>query len=141
MLAGRRERMLHSHSARGHHARIFMLADDDLLVRGDARPAAMRTLEIDGSRWRSQRDFYDAMSDLLGGVERTCCSSGVLIDSMVYYPELNAEQPSYEVLITNSSAELRPFLFEFACGVAEARQDRRANPKWGDDVEVVVTVA
>ena len=133
--------MLHSHSARGHHARIFMLADDDLLVRGDARPAAMRTLEIDGSRWRSQRDFYDAMSDLLGGVERTCCSSGVLIDSMVYYPELNAEQPSYEVLITNSSAELRPFLFEFACGVAEARQDRRDNPKWGDDVEVAVTIA
>jgi hypothetical protein len=118
-----------------------MLADDDLLVRGDARPAAMRTLEIDGSRWRSQRDFYDAMSDLLGGVERTCCSSGVLIDSMVYYPELNAEQPSYEVLITNSSAELRPFLFEFACGVAEARQDRRDNPKWGDDVEVAVTIA
>ena len=133
--------MLHSHSARGHDARIFMLADDEVLARGDASPAAMRTLEIDGSRWRSQRDFYDAMSGLLGGIERTCCSSGVLIDNMVYYPELNREQPPYEVVITNASAELRPVLLAFACGVAEARIDRSANPRWGDDVEVTVTVA
>lgn len=132
--------MLHSNSLRGRDADSFLLADDQLLVCRDTH-AAPRALEINGSRWRFQRDFYDAMSALLGGVERTCCSSGVLIESMVYYPDLNTEQPPYEVLITHSSAELRPFLFEFAGGVASARLDRRANPKWGDDVEVTVTVA
>ena len=60
---------------------------------------------------------------------------------MIYYPDLNTRQPPYDILITNAPAELRPFLFDFACGVAQARQDRRASPEWGDDVAVVVTVA
>ena len=133
--------MLHSNSERGHDTRTFLLVDDQPLFRRDARPAAMRALEINGSQWRSQKDFYDALSDLLGGVERHCRSSGAFLETMIYYPELNLAQPPYEVVITNSPAALRPFLFDFACGVAEARQDRRVNPRWGDDMEVVVTVA
>jgi hypothetical protein len=133
--------MLHSDSAQGHDTKTFMLADDHPLVRRDVRPAARRALEIDGGQWRSQKDFYDALSDLLGGVERNCRSSGAFLETMIFYPELNVEQPPYEVVITNPPAELRPLLFDFACGIAEARQDRSANPRWGDDVEVVVTVA
>lgn len=133
--------MLHSNSVRGHDTRTFLPVDDRPPLRGDFRPAIMQTLVIDGSEWRSQKDFYDALSDLLGGVERHCRSSGAFLETMIYYPELNLQQPPYEVAITNSPAELRPFLFDFACGVAEAREDRRANPRWGDDIVVVVTVA
>jgi len=133
--------MLHSDAVRERDTKTVQLADDRPVVRRDGRPAAIRTLEINGGQWRSQRDFYDAVSDLLGGVERNGRSSGAILETMIYYPDLNMEQPPYEIVITNSSAELRPFLFDFARGVAEARQDRWANPKWGDDVEVVVTVA
>jgi len=132
--------MLHSNSVRGHDTNTLLLAGDLSAFRRAIRSTAMRTLEIDGSRWRSQKDFYDALSNLLGGVERTCRSSGTFLETMIYYPELNREQPPYEVVITNSSAELRPVLLAFASGVAEARQDRSANPRWGDDVEVLVTV-
>jgi len=130
--------MPHSNPVREHDV---LLAGDQPIVRWNVRPGAIRTLEIDGSQWRSQKDFYDALSDLLGGVERHCRSSGAILETMVYYPDLNMEQPPYEIVITNASAELRPFLFDFACGVAGARQDRWVNPKWGDDVGVVVTVA
>jgi hypothetical protein len=133
--------MLHSNAVRGGDIRTVRLADEQLDVRTGVRSPAMRTLEINGSQWRSQKDFYDALTDLLGGVERNCRSSGVFLDTMIYYPGLNLEQPPYEVLITNSPAALRPFLSEFACDVAEARQDRRADPELGDDVAVVITVA
>ena len=132
---------MHANSVRGNDSNSLLWADDRPVVRRRLRSVAGRTLEIDGSQWRSQRDFYDAMSDLLGGVERTCRSSRAFLETMIYYPELNAVQPPYEVVITNSSAELRPFLCDFACGVAEARLDRWTDPTWGDDVEVVVTVA
>ena len=133
--------MLHSDAVRERDTGTVLLADDQPVVRRDGGPAAIRTLEINGSQWRSQKDFYDALSDLLGGVERHCRSSGAILESMIYYPDLNVEKPPYEVVITNASAELRPFLIDFACGIAEARQDRWASRKWGDDVEVVVTIA
>jgi hypothetical protein len=110
-------------------------------IRGAARPAAPRTLEIDGSRWRSQRDFYDALSARLGSVERTCRSSETFLESMIYHLDLNAEQPPYQVVIRNPRDEFRPFLSDFAQGVAEARHDRSADPRWGGDVEVAITVA
>ncbi|HEY6817036.1 MAG TPA: hypothetical protein VI168_15980 [Croceibacterium sp.] len=100
----------------------------------------MRTLEVNGSRWRSQRDFYDALSALLGSVERHSRHSGAFLDAMIYYPGLAAEQPPYEIVIRNPSDELRPFLCDFSCAVAGARQQRSADPNWGDDVEVMVTV-
>ena len=132
--------MLHANPVRGHDTSTHLLAGDLSAFRRDLRSTAIRTLEMNGSQWRSQKDFYDALSNLLGGIERTCRSSGTFLETMVYYPELNREQPPYEVVITNASAELRPVLLAFACGVAEARIDRSANPRWGDDVEVVVTV-
>src|SRR5688572_3121409 len=116
--------MLHASPVRGSDSHPLLLADDRPVVRRRYRSVALRTLEIDGGRWRSQRDFYDALSDLLGGVERTCRSSRALLETMIYYPDLNAVRPPYEIVITSSSAELRPFLVDFACGVAEARLDR-----------------
>jgi hypothetical protein len=102
-------------------------------------PAPRRSLEIDGSRWRSRRDFYDALSGALGSVERDCRSSASLLETMVYHPALNTVQPPYAVVIRNPSAALEPFVRDFARSVAEARDDRSADP--GGDVEVVVTVA
>jgi hypothetical protein len=133
--------MLHSDTARRPDTSTVLLAGDPPVVRWGVRSEAIRRLEIDASQWRSQKDFYDALSDLLGGVERHCRSSGAILETMIYYPYLNTEQPPYEIVITNCSARLRPFLCDFARGVAEARQDRWANPKWGDDIEVVFTVA
>ena len=133
--------MLHANATRERDVEAVRPADDQPVVGRNVPPVAKRTLEIDGSQWRSQKDFYDALSDLLGGVERHCRSSGALLETMIYYPNLNTEQPPYEVVITNASTELRPLLFDFACGVAESRQERRASRAWGDDVEVVVTVA
>jgi len=133
--------MLHSDAVRERDTETVLLADAQPVVRRDVRPAARRMLEIDASHWRSQRDFYDALKGLLGSVERHCCSSEAVVETMIYYPDLNTQQPPYDILIRNASAELRPFLFDFACGVAQARQDRRASREWGDDVAVVVTVA
>ena len=104
-------------------------------------PAAVHRLELNGSRWRSRRDFYDALSTLLGSVERDCRSSGSLLETMVYHLGLNAVQPPYEVVIRNPSDELKPFLRDFARSLAEAREDRAADPRWGDDVAVAVTLA
>ena len=42
------------------------------------RPGAAPLLELDGSRWRSPRDFYEALSAQLGSVERDCRSSASL---------------------------------------------------------------
>ena len=133
--------MLHSQAVRERGTERVLLADDQPVVGNGVRSAVRRTLEIDGSQWRSQRDFYDALTGLLGSVERHCCSSEAVVETMIYYPDLNTQQPPYDIVITNASAGLRPFLFDFARGVAEARQDRRVNPAWGDDVGVVVTVA
>lgn len=101
----------------------------------------VRNLEIDGCAWRSPRDFYDALSAALGSVERDCRSSGSLLETMIYHPGLNAVQPPYAVVIRNPSGALAPFLGDFARSVAAAREDRSADPRWGDDLEVVVTLA
>jgi len=122
------------------HSNSAVLGGGHPVVPTAIGPRALRTLELNGSRWRSQRDFYDALAALLGSVERHGRSSDVFLDTMVYYPGLNAEQPPYEIVIRNPSEELRPFLCDFACSVEGARQERSADPSWGDDVEVVVTV-
>ena len=124
--------MLHANTLPEGGDRPFMLRD---------RPADTPSFEIDGSRWRSRRDFYDALSALLGSVERDCRSSGSLLETMIYHLDRNAVQPPYELVIRNPSDELEPFLRDFASAVAEAREDRSADPRWGGDVEVVVTVA
>lgn len=112
------------------HANALPKSGNPAMLAGE-RPPAPRSLEIDGSRWRSPRDFYDALSGVLGGVERDCRSSESLLETMIDYPYLNAVQPPYEVVIRNPSAALEPFLSDFARSVADAR----------GDVGVVVTVA
>lgn len=59
---------------------------------------------------------------------------------MIYYLDLNSVPPPYEVVIRNAPKELVRFLRTFASWIAEARQTRRNDPEWGDDVEVTVTV-
>ena len=101
----------------------------------------MQTLELDGSRWRSERDFYNALAAALGSVDWHGRNSDAFLETMIYYLDLNSVQPPYEVVIRNAPEKLAPFLQDFASWVAEARQDRNDDPEWGDDVEVVVSVS
>ena len=117
-----------SQSARERGAQPFVAAPS----------ADMRTLEINGSEWRSRRDFYDALSELLGGIERDCRSSESLLETMIFHLDRNAEQPPYELVIRNPPDQFKPYLWDFASSVAQARQVR--STRWGDDVAVVVRV-
>lgn len=101
----------------------------------------MQTLELDGSRWQSEIDFYNALATALGSVQGHGRNANAFLETMIYYLDLNSVQPPYEVVIRNAPEELCPFLQDFASWVADARQDRTDDPGWGGDVEVVVTVA
>jgi RNAse (barnase) inhibitor barstar len=101
----------------------------------------MQRIELDGSGWQSQRDFYDGLAGALGSVEWHGRNADAFLETMVYYVDLNSVQPPYELLIKNAPEPLRPFLHDFSSWVAEARQDRRDDPGWGDDAEVTVIVA
>ena len=101
----------------------------------------MQTLELDGSNWESQRDFYESLAEVLGSIEWHGRNADAFLETMVYYLDLNTVQPPYEVAIKNAPAGLRSFLGDFARWVKEARADRFADPNWGDDVEVTVTIA
>ena len=101
----------------------------------------MQTLELDGRDWKSEMDFYDALAAALGSFDGHGRNAAAFEETMIYYLELNTARPPYELVIRNAPEELQPFLRKFASWIAEARQDRRDDPGWGDDVEVSVTVA
>lgn len=98
----------------------------------------MQKVKLDGSRWTSKVDFYDALASALGSVDWHGRNADAFLETMVYYLDLNSIQPPYVVVVENVSEAMRPFVHDFASWVAEARQDRINDPEWGDDVEVSV---
>jgi len=100
----------------------------------------MHTLELDGGDWKTKTDFYTALAAALGSFEGHGLNADAFEETMVYYLQLNTVQPPYEVVIRNAPHDLLPFLRQFASWIAKARQGRRDDPVWGDDVEVSVTV-
>ena len=98
----------------------------------------MQSVELDGGAWKSEADFYDALAAALGSFDGHGRNADAFEETMIYYLELNAVQPPYEVVIRNAPDELRPFLLKFGGWIAEARQGRRDDPDWGGDVEVSV---
>lgn len=82
----------------------------------------MRRVELDGSGWQSQRDFYDALATALGSVEWHGRNADAFLESMIYYLDLNSVQPPYEVVVKNAPEGLRPFLRDFSSWVMGARQ-------------------
>lgn len=101
----------------------------------------MQTVDLDGRSWKSEGDFYDALAAALGSFDGHGRNADAFEETMIYYLDLNTVQPPYEVVIRNAPPELMPFLRKFASWIAEARQGRRDDTDWGDDVEVTVTVA
>lgn len=101
----------------------------------------MKKLELDGGGWDSKIDFYEALAAALGSFAEHGRNPDAFLETMIYLPELNKVQPPYEVVIRYAPDDLRPYLTQFASWIAEARQDRRSDPDWGDDVEVIVSVA
>jgi len=98
----------------------------------------MRKIELDGSGWRSELNFYEALASALGSVEWHGRNADAFEETMIYYLELNQVQPPYELVVRNAQERMRSFLVEFAGWIAEAREDRKTD--WGSDVDVVVTI-
>jgi len=101
----------------------------------------MRAIEMNASGWQSKEDFYDALAVALGSFEGHGRNADAFEETMIYYLDLNAVQPPYEVVIRDANEQLKPFLTEFASWIQEAREQRRSDPKWGDDVDVKVIVS
>lgn len=101
----------------------------------------MRRLELNGSDWQARSDFYEALAAVLGSVEWHGRNADAFLETMIYLPELNAVQPPYEVVITDASAAIEPFLRDFSSWVEEARADRMADPQWGSDIDVSIVVS
>lgn len=102
--------------------------------------SVMQKLELDGRGWTEEKNFYDALATALGSFEGHGRNPNAFAETMIYYLDLNAVQPPYEVVIRNAPKKLLPFLRKFATWIAEARQDRRGDPDWDGDVDVLVTV-
>ena len=101
----------------------------------------MQTLELNGKEWKVENDFFEALAAALGSFEGHGRNPSAFEETMIYFLYLNSVQPPYEVVISHAPREMLSFLHEFAGWIASTRQDRRDDPEWGDDIEVVVTVA
>ena len=99
-----------------------------------------RVIEMDARNWRSDRDFYEALAASLGSFEGHGRNADAFLETMIYLPELNRQQPPYEVRISNATEDMRAFLGEFASWVAEARHNFAADPDGGEDVPVSVVI-
>jgi hypothetical protein len=95
---------------------------------------------MNGSGWRSEKDFYDALANALGSVEWHGRNAAAFQETMIYYLDLNTVQPPYEVIVRDADDTLRPFLEDFASWIEQARKSRRDDPEWGDDVDVKVLI-
>jgi hypothetical protein len=98
----------------------------------------MQRIELDGSDWRLELDFYEALAAALGSVEWHGLNANAFEETMIYYLELNEVQPPYEIVIRHAREPMRSFAMKFASWIAEAREDRKKC--WGSDVEVAVKV-
>jgi RNAse (barnase) inhibitor barstar len=101
----------------------------------------MQMIDLNGANWRTNQDFYDALAEALGSVEWHGRNADAFLETMVFCVYLNRVQPPYRVLISDASDDMRQFLNDFASWVQEARDERKSNPEWGDDVDVAVLVA
>lgn len=100
----------------------------------------MQTIELNGSGWRSDSDFYDALANALGSVEWHGRNAGAFEESMIYFLDLNTVQPPYEVIVRDADVTLRPFLEKFSSWIDNWREGRRDDPEWGGDVHVKVVI-
>lgn len=98
----------------------------------------MRRIDLNGEGWKSDRDFYDTLATALGSPHWHGRNGDAFLETMVYMIDANTIQPPYEIVIGNAPEPLRPFLSDFASWLVQARQDRRNDPGWGDDVDVSV---
>lgn len=100
----------------------------------------MNEINLIGKNWRSESDFYQALANALGSFAGHGHNADAFEETMIYNLELNTAQPPYKIVICDAPDELKPFLKDFASWISEARDDRKNDPEWGDDVEVKVSV-
>jgi hypothetical protein len=101
----------------------------------------MRIIDLDGRRWRTALDFYQALLPALGAPSWHGESIDALIDSMVW-GEINAVEAPYVVRIFNVEGlaqEVRDHIELASRAVEEGRADFRARK--GYDVDVRVEIA
>lgn len=100
----------------------------------------MNEIELIGKSWRSKSDFYVALASALGSFVGHGHNADAFEETMIYYLELNSVQPPYKIVICDAPDDLKPFLNDFASWISKARNDRKNDPEWGDDVDVTVSV-
>ena len=98
----------------------------------------MREIVLDGGGWQTERDFYEALVDALGGPDWHGRNPNAFIDSMIYNIEIHDVRPPYQVVVRNIPGNMRSSLTEFAGWIEEGRQDRIKDSGWDGDVEVSV---
>ena len=100
----------------------------------------MKEIPLDASHWKSQADFFEALAQALGSIEWHGRNADAFLETMIYHTDLNTVQPPYKVTIRNTSAELQEYVVNFASWVRKAREDRKSDREWGDDIEVNMVV-
>ena len=100
----------------------------------------MKEIKLTGKNWRSKSDFYQILANALGSFAGHGQNADAFEETMIYYLELNTVQPPYKIVICDAPEKLKPFLNDFASWISVARDDRKNDPEWGDDVDVTVSV-
>ena len=98
----------------------------------------MRIIELDGTKWKTVVDFYDALLSSIGAPKWHGKSPDALIDSMIW-GGINAVEPPYTIRISGLSAapqELRDHVLLVSSVLLDGRIYRKRHK--GDDVDVSI---
>jgi RNAse (barnase) inhibitor barstar len=96
----------------------------------------MQLVELDGTRWVTVQDFYEALLDALGAPRWHGANLNALVDSMIY-GGINTLEPPYTIQVKgigNVPADVRTEIELAKQDLAEAREEFRASR--GEDIEV-----
>jgi len=63
----------------------------------------MKIIELDASQWRSEMDFYEALLAGVGAPSWHGRNINALLETMIWYDDINAVSPPYVVRIKNAS--------------------------------------
>jgi hypothetical protein len=100
----------------------------------------MQLIELDGSKWVTVMDFYDALLTALGAPRWHGRNVNALVDSMIF-GGINAMEPPYRIRvrgISNAPPEVRTEIEWAKQDLEAAREEFRASRS--QDVEVQLEV-
>ena len=99
----------------------------------------MKIIELDGSAWSEELDFWYALREALGVSRGHGTGFDAFVDSIFYHPEMLEVPPPFTIEVKHPHPTSRADVERMAAVLAEAREWRKAN--YGDDVEALLRVA